>query len=249
MNKMNKMNKINIILDLDECCIHSLEISKDNYNNFNEYRDNIIKKGYNVAKFIIKISKNEDIYFLTFIRPHLKEFIRYLFKNYNISVWSNGDYRYVKKICNIIFTNQQKKKLNYIFAKKNIKKFKVIPRNIVRDINNKKTLYDLTSKKGVKVLSYLFKNKPYSILFKKENTILIDNLKEHLDFNKTNMIHIRDWFFFEKNDTILLDIIQYLEKNKNYIDISKLKHFRLINKKTKKKLKKNTKTKKLLIIK
>lgn len=222
--KNNKNNKMNIILDLDECCVNCVEISKYNYDNFNEYKSELKKRGYNVEKIIIK-RKNEEDHYLVFIRPYLQQFINYLFKKYNVSVWSNGDYHYVNEICNIIFTKEQKIKLHYILARKYSKKFKFIPTVIVYDTNRKKKLYDLRQKKWIKDLSYLFKNKPYSNLFNKENTILIDNLKAHLDFNKTNIIHVKDWYFYDYKDTILIDIMNYFKKNKTKINPYKLKHF------------------------
>jgi len=100
--------KLNIILDLDNCCIHALSIST--YNNDKkmvEYMTKELKKdGNNVDILKYKFdSEKDDRYEILFIRPHLKIFLEYLLKNYNVSVWSNGYYRYVDKICNIIFTN------------------------------------------------------------------------------------------------------------------------------------------------
>ena len=44
----------------------------------------------------------------------------------------------------------------------------------------------------IKDLSHLFNNKPYSSIFNKDNTILIDNSIEHLKYNKNNVLNVKD---------------------------------------------------------
>jgi hypothetical protein len=221
------MDKLNIILDLDECCINSILYDDENYLNKQKFRNfkNKLKKS-NILVYFFKYTfiKNQKNYSITFKRPFLKEFITYLFKNYNVSVWSNGYYTYVDEICNLIFTSTQRKQLKYIFGQSATKG--------VYDIINKKSLYNLEKTGGSKDLNFLFKNKPYSKIFNKENTILIDDSKHHLKFNKNkNVIRIKYWSFTNINDNILLNIIEYLKSNK--VNVSKLKHF-LRQKKSKK---------------
>jgi hypothetical protein len=240
--------KLNIILDLDNCCIHALSIST--YNNDKkmvEYMTKELKKdGNNVDILKYKFdSEKDDRYKILFIRPHLKIFLEYLLKNYNVSVWSNGYYTYVDKICNIIFTKEQKKQLKYIIGATDNPKWGVY------DIKNKKFLYDFNSYKNivkdtstfsftdrydVKDLSFLWKNKPYSSIFTKENTILIDDAENHLVFNKYNVLPVKYWVSYDKSDRTLLNVLNYLKK-KSIIDTTKLKHFTKTkkDKKTKKK--------------
>lgn len=240
--------KLNIILDLDNCCIHAISIEYyKNDKKMVEYMTKELKKGdnnVNILKYKFDLEK-DDRYNILFIRPHLKIFLEYLLKNFNVSVWSNGYYTYVDKICNIIFTKEQKKQLKYIIGGTDNPKWGVY------DITNKKFLYDFNSyqnivkntssfsfenKYDVKDLSFLWKNKPYSSIFTKENTILIDDAENHLVFNKYNVIRVKYWVSYDNNDKTLLDVISYL-KNNSVIDTMKLKQFTKTKKvkKTKKK--------------
>ena len=55
------------------------------------------------------------------------------------------------------------------------------------------------------------KTKPYSTIFNKDNTILIDDSQYHLDYNKHNVLIIHHWLFYEQDDTTLLKIIDFLK--------------------------------------
>ena len=227
---------MNIILDLDECCVHSIlysdikNIKNIEKGKINNYKKKLKKIGIYVDIFKYNFINNKEEYSLTFRRPYLKEFLIYLFQNYNVSVWSRGLYPYVDEICNIIFTKLQRKKIKYIFGTKYSKGY-----NYVFNIENKKMLYCYEKKtKGAKDLSFIFNIKPYSTLFNKENTILIDDDKYHLQFNKNkNIIQVKKWYFFETKDTILLDVMNYLKANKKTLNPSKLKHFTKQSKKAK----------------
>ena len=250
--KYNKSNKMNIILDLDECMIHSILYSdikslknlEDN-REFNKFKNKLKKIGIYVDVFKYDFINNREEYSLSFKRPYLKEFLIYLFKNYNISVWSRGYYTYVNEICNRIFTKTQLKKIKYMFGGKNERK----GYDIYYDIRNKKELYPFSKTNNAKDLSFLFNKKPYSTLFNKENTILIDDDKRHINFNNNkNIIQVKKWYFYDYNDKILLDIMNYLEKNKA-LNPYKLKHFTKQSKKISHKNNfRKTKTKKTIKI-
>lgn len=203
--------KLNIILDLDECLIFSIlnELKENNYKEFSSYKKQLKQQGYESTLFKYKFDRDKkDYYSLTFLRPNLKKLITYLFKNYNVSVWSNGYYTYVDKICDIIFTKSQKKNLKIIFGRSKLKNNSII----VYDIKNKKQVYNFAKYNGgVKDLSHLFKKKPYSTMFNKNNTILIDNSQIHLNYNKNNVLIIKHWIFYEQKDTTLLKVIEFLK--------------------------------------
>ena len=224
------MEKTNIILDLDECCVHSVlysDIKNINKNNFRIYKKKLKSLGIYVDVFNYKFLNNKTEVSMTFRRPYLKQFFSYLFKNYNVSVWSNGYYTYVYEVCKKIFTPLQFKNLNYIFG---------ASLKGVYDILNKKILYSYLDTHN-KNLKYLFNNKPYSNFFNKNNTILIDNDKTHYLFNKKkNVLLVKEWFFNNYDDTILLNIIEYLKSNK--VNLLKLKTFLRQKKSLKKSLKK-----------
>jgi len=237
--------KLNIILDLDACLLHSIlyDFTEYNYKEYSSYKKKMKKLGFPSYCFKYKFDEaKSDEYSLTFTRPHLQEFITYLFKHYNVSVWSNGYYTYVDKICDIIFTKSQRTKLKIIFGSRMLKP-RILSSNIrvVYDINTKKTVYEFEKpNKTVKDLSRLFKTKPYSTIFSKNNTILIDDLKEHLDFNKYNVLNIKPWAFYEQDDIILLKVIDYLKSSN--INTEKLPRI-IHSKKRKQSVKKQTKKK------
>ena len=206
--------KLNIILDLDECLLHSItdSVKEDNYKNFPHYKKILQEKEFDPQmfkfKYVVNWIKKLNYYSLTFIRPHLQTLITYLFKHYNVSVWSNGYYTYVDKICDIIFTKSQRKQLKIIFGCRGI----LNNNNFVYDIKNKKKVYKFEKHNNwIKDLSHLFNNKPYSTIFNKDNTILIDNSIEHLKYNKNNVLNVKDWLFYEQDDTTLLKIIDFLK--------------------------------------
>ena len=209
------MDKLNIILDLDECLLHSIlqDLKESNYKEYASYQTKMKKVGFPSFFFKYKFDgAKSDEYSLTFTRPHLQEFISYLFKHYNVSVWSNGYYTYVDKICDIIFTKSQRNKLKIIFGSRDLSP--TVHVVYVYDIKNKKQLYNFANyNKNIKDLSYLFKTKPYSTIFNKDNTILIDDSQYHLDYNKYNVLNIKHWLFYEKDDIILLKVIDYLKSS------------------------------------
>jgi len=199
--------KLNIILDLDECLLHFdiYEVRGENYKTFSSYKKQLKQQGFESYAFKYKFGiAKRDAYTIGFIRPHLQTLITYLFKNYNVSVWSNGYYTYVDKICDIIFTKSQRKKLKIIFGSTELTTY---------DIKNKKEVYNYAkyNNKRVKDLSHLFKTKQYSTIFNKDNTILIDDSQYHLDYNKHNVLKIHHWLFYEQDDTTLLKIIDFLK--------------------------------------
>ena len=234
---------INIILDLDECLLYSIlqDLKESNYKEYSSYQTKLKKIGFPSFFFKYKFDgAKSDEYSLTVTRPHLQEFITYLFKHYNVSVWSNGYYTYVDKICDIIFTKSQRNKLKIIFGARMLKS-RILSSNIhvVYDINTKKKVYEFEKhNKTVKDLSHLFKTKPYSTIFSKNNTILIDDMKEHLDFNKHNVLNIKPWAFYEQDDIILLKVIDYLKSSN--INTAKLPRIIHTKKQTKKKSVKKT---------
>ena len=110
------MDKLNIILDLDECLLHSIlqDLKESNYKEYASYQTKMKKVGFPSFFFKYKFdgAKSND-YSLTFTRPHLQEFITYLFKHYNVSVWSNGYYTYVDKTLNEVGLSHHNKEKEF----------------------------------------------------------------------------------------------------------------------------------------
>ena len=100
---INKSNKPNIILDLDQTIISSEPF---------ESLDN--KK--HEKKIKLFNYKNMDDYYLVFERPGLQKFLKFLFKNFNVSVWTAATKDYALFIIeNMILKNKKNRHLDYIF--------------------------------------------------------------------------------------------------------------------------------------
>lgn len=104
-------NKKNVILDLDETAIYGLSPKDDGYD-INKDEKNLFKN----FKY-----KNMDGYYYIFYRPGLQEFLDYLFKNFNVSVWTAASKDYALFIIDKIILEKDKnddgseRNLDYIF--------------------------------------------------------------------------------------------------------------------------------------
>src|SRR5690606_6470295 len=86
--------KCNVILDLDNTLVSAIEYQKLN----NIYRNTNLK--YHIL----------DKSFIIFERPYVQRFLDFLFKNFNVSIWSAGTKDYVLFIIkNVIQTSPSRK--------------------------------------------------------------------------------------------------------------------------------------------
>ena len=93
------VKKINVILDLDQTLICSEEL-KD------------FKPDPNKMK-LFDYKKMDNTY-ITFARPHLQEFLDYLFKNFNVSIWTAASKSYALFIINK-FIKRPNRPIDFIF--------------------------------------------------------------------------------------------------------------------------------------
>ena len=101
-------NKPAIILDLDNTVICSEEMDKAF----------ISKYGSKFDKF--KSSKFEE--YKIFHRPHLQEFLDYIFKNYNVSIWTAASKDYALFIINkILLQNKPERNIDVILFRYHFK--------------------------------------------------------------------------------------------------------------------------------
>ena len=181
---MSKRQKKNLILDLDETLISA--VSEEEYD----------PKKHDSKKKKFKY-KNMDSYYTVFYRPHLDKFLRYIFKNFNVSVYTAASKDYALFIIeNIVLNNIKNRKLDYIFFSYHC------------DISKK-------LKNGIKDLSILwdiYKLKGYN----KYNTIIID---DNPNVKKTGYcIQVPEFNFLDDRsdkDSYLLELIGKLEEFKN----------------------------------
>lgn len=191
------MSKINIILDLDNTVICAEAL--DEYD---------VKKHKEKAKKF-KYENMED-YYIIFQRPFLQEFLDYIFKHFNVSVWTAASKDYALFIIEKILLKNNRK-INWVFF------------NYHCDISKK-------IKKGTKDLSILWDI--YKIPnFNKNNTIIIDDYDEVYKTQKNNTIIAKE-FQFHDEDSHDDDFLQKLpirldkiRKGFTFKDIKKINLF------------------------
>jgi hypothetical protein len=170
---------VNIILDLDETLIHTVKITTT-----------FSKLLANSVDFWFKINNQ---YFWVLKRPGLAIFIEFVYKHFNVGIWTAAEKDYAKEICRNILSLDQINKSKFIYS-----------RNFCY----------LDSSLGpagfTKPLEKIYKI--HSDLFNHMNTIMIDNNSHVMRFNHHNGIHVPD-FNGDPNDRILYQlrnmIIQY----------------------------------------
>ena len=182
--------KSNIILDLDQTVI-SAEASEEL--DFKKYQE----------KSKLFRSDNMDGYYMVYSRPYLQEFLDYIFKNFNVSIWTAASKDYALFIIEkIILDKKVDRKLDFIFFSYHC------------DISKKTKKYS----KELCTLWDIHKLPGYS----SKNTVIIDDFKADVHKCQPNNCIISPPFKFTKdgseNDTFLKDIIPQLDKMKSRIE-------------------------------
>lgn len=183
-------NKPSILLDLDQTLI-SAEASDEI--DFSKYK-------HKEAKFRVD---DMDGYYMVYSRPHLQEFLDYLFKNFNVTIWTAASKDYALFIVDkIILNNQPERKLDFIFFSYHC------------DLSKKNKKYS----KELCMLWDIHKIPGYSY----KDTVILDDYKADVHKCQPNNCIIAPPFEFTRegseNDTFLLDLIPELEKMKQRIE-------------------------------
>lgn len=191
MNENSHRYKMNVILDLDSTIISSLSPEQLKHLKVDEkkYLSKLYYKSMKTGKYLD---------FKVYSRPHLKEFLLYLFKNFNISVFTAASLDYALFIVNeIIYANIPKeyRKLDFILHSDHV------------DISEKK--YNKVPK-ALKMLWIDLKIPGYN----RHNTILIDDLDETYYGNERGLVlRLKPFNVIEmKEDNFLLFLIKRLKK-------------------------------------
>lgn len=173
MTKMKKVKQttlrkpINVILDLDNTLIYSISCDK------------LPKKSTYLHS--MKFHKMDDDYYV-FERPGLQDFLDWLFKNYNVSIWSAASPDYVDFIVkNIVEKNGRQ--VEYVLNSDNCEKCQKIFGD--KHIKNLKMLWDIHDLRGYG---------PY-------NTLIIDDLKMVCKVQPNNSIQIKSFNTNKKQST------------------------------------------------
>ena len=185
----NDPNKGNIILDLDQTLI-SAEASEDL--DFVKYKEKS------------KLLRGDDMdgYYMVYSRPHLQEFLDYIFKHFNVTIWTAASKDYALFIIEkIILNDQPERKLDFIFFSYHC------------DWSKKSKKYS----KELCMIWDIHKLPGYS----EKNTVILDDYKADVHKCQPNNCIIAPPFEFTKNgsenDTFLKDIIPQLDKMRERI--------------------------------
>lgn len=191
-------SRINVILDLDNTIINALE-----------EEERKVLPVYYQNKF-----NHKDMIplFRIFARPHLEEFLDYLFANYNVSVFTAAEHNYAKFIIENFILTKPGRKLDVVFFRYHF------------DLAHK--LYGKA--KGLEVLWNFF----HVYNFYPCNTVIIDDLIDVRKSNPFNTIPVQAFEMVVRvnrdqeanwdaiNDEELLKVIQRLEKIKSQYELS-----------------------------
>lgn len=184
--------KLNVILDLDQTLISGEELPSFDF-----------KKGRDkMKKFDHKTMEN---FFVIFARPHLQEFLDFLFANFNVAVWTAATKDYALFIVKHFILTKPGRKLDFIFYSHHC------------DMSQK-------LKKGLKGLSMLwdvFKLKRYN----QNNTIIVDDNPDVLVSQECNVIQIKPFEYTARasfNDTELFKVQETLTNIDAYMRNGKI---------------------------
>ena len=181
--------RINIFLDLDQTII-SGEVLKDEDDD-----DEIYDIESNKTKAINFNFHNMENYYVIFERPGLQKFLDYLFKNFNVSVWTAASKDYGIFIAEkFILKGHPERKLDFMFFSYHC---------------------DLSEKigKGTKDLSILWNY--YKIPgYNENNTYIVDDYDHVFDTQQHNTIIAPPFRFNDKdseNDNFLPELVNRLK--------------------------------------
>lgn len=169
-----KKKKLNVVLDLDNTLIYSYELKRVKNKDF-------VLKNFDTHEM--------DDEYLVCERPGLTDFLDWLFKNFNVMVWSAASPDYVQFIVNKIIKGEDKKDADWIAKHRNIQRVFTSDHcdesseKFDGDLKNLNLLWD----------KYDLENYgPY-------NTVIVDDLKHIHDIQPHNTIRIKKFIANEKH--------------------------------------------------
>lgn len=191
--------------------------------NIKIYKSNRRAKILNTKKQTIKLLKKptiQNIAFIVFIRPFVKEILKWCFNNARVSFWTSGDFSYAISIVKHLVEPSNINKIKTIITRYN--------KSIYIDLYTNKKYSILRDGFLVKNMDLLFEHTDYKHKFNRHNTLLIDdmpsnileNIKTH---NKYNILPIEPWFYKDVDDNKLLKLLKWIMSmvKNNKIDIYK----------------------------
>lgn len=180
-------SKINIILDLDNTLINSLDKSTIT----EKYMEQMKQK-------LAKYTRHTSDYYHVYERPHLQTFLDFLFRNFNVSVWTAASRAYAAHVVeSCILQNKPDRHLDYIFWSEHSQ----ISDELSGTPKNLSLLYQ----------EFGLEKDGYG----KHNTCIIDDLDDVYNFQPKNCIHVKPFNVLDEDsnkDEELLKIQKFLER-------------------------------------
>ncbi len=177
---------LNLILDLDNTLIsaESIEEYDIEHNKEKSSKFNIV---------------NMDDFYVVFERPGLEDFLDFIFKNFNVSVWTAASLSYCLFIVeNIILKNKPERKLDYIFFSYHV--------NASKKIKNQT--------KSLALLWDVYKLPNYN----QNNTLILDDYDEVYNSQKNNCIFMKAFEFTDEDSENDNFLSQLQDKIQTYIN-------------------------------
>jgi len=185
--RMSEECRMNIILDLDNTIINALA-------------DSDRKKL--PADFSSKFKVRDMIpFFRIYARPHIEEFLDYLFSNFNVAIMTAAEKDYALFIIDNFILTKPGRKLEFVFFRYQVE----LSRELYGGVKDLRVIWDTFNING----------------FSRQNTIIVDDLDMVYETNPNNTLRIPGFFVVDEdkgtvnyesiNDTALIDIIRQLE--------------------------------------
>lgn len=206
------MHPINILLDLDQTLLSAEILKEDEDDIDDDYEEEIYDIEENKLKALNFDFENMDNYYVIFARPGLQKFLDFLFRNFNVSVWTAASKDYAMFIIEkMLLMGKPERKLDYVFCSYHCKASDKI-KNGTKDLS---MLWDVYNLPG----------------YSKYNTYILDDYDEVYETQPENCIIAKPFYFTEKNsenDNFLPKLTKKLKKMKKkmlYNDGNVMKHF------------------------
>lgn len=187
------MKRENLILDLDATIIHSVS-PRDLPSNW---------KMRKLKWIVMPSSDRKRVDYVVFLRPHLELFLTYIFKYFNVSVWTAASHDYALFIINnVILRDRPERKLDIILY----------------DYHGQVSQHLHRGPKQLKILwnEFLIPNRIYN----EYNTRILDDNAHVKNPQKNLVITAPEFDFFKKNpeqDKFLLNLVYTMKQNSNSI--------------------------------
>lgn len=174
-----------LILDMDETLLHTECFRDIDY----------LEEGSYDFKFPLGGGgwSNDEHWYFTLKRPFLDEFMKYVFDNFKVAIWTAGGSDYASEA--ISRSGLDKNKLEFFWA---------------RERCTMKYDFETGFRYGVKNLEKVHKSLGWDL----NNVLIVDDVQKTAINNYGNLIHIKE-FCNDRSDIELKKLMNYLDKIKD----------------------------------